>query len=53
MTALEYMKSQIENCKRNLDIASNRTGVTTQELNNIRTKIGYYEAAARALEREE
>ena len=53
MTALEYMKRQAENSKRNLDMVSRKKGVTESELNNIKAKIGYYEEAAMALEKEE
>lgn len=52
MTALEYMKRQVEKGYRNLESASRRPGVTEQELENIRLKIGYYEAAVKALKKE-
>lgn len=53
MTALEYMKRQVEKHNRNLFIVSNRSGITEEELNNIKAKIGYYETAIKALEKEE
>lgn len=52
MTALEYMKRQAESSKRNLEMVGRKKGVTENEINNIKAKIGYYEEAAKALEKE-
>lgn len=53
MTALEFMRSQVERNYKNLISASKRKGITKDELNSIRSKIGYYKEAVRALEKEE
>ena len=51
MTTLEYMKRQVESNRLKLDFSIGKKGVTEQELDNIRLKIGYYEEAVRALEK--
>ena len=50
MTALEYMEKQVKKCERNLCREFDR-GATLEVLNNIRAKIGYYEAAVEALKK--
>ena len=50
MTALEYMERQLQKHRRNFLIESDRR-VPEEQLENIRKKIGYYEAAVEALEK--
>ncbi len=50
MTTIEYMKKQIEKHTRSLEKTASRSGVTEEELNNIRAKIAYYKEAVEALE---
>lgn len=49
MTALEYMQRQLKKNQRNLEHEIAR-GASEEVLENIRRKIGYYEAAVEALE---
>lgn len=51
MTALEYMKRQAESNRLKLNFSMGKKGVTEQELDNIRLKIGYYEEAVKALKK--
>lgn len=51
MTPLEYMEKQVRKQKYNLGQQTVR-GAPEADLENIRKKIGYYEAAVAALERE-
>lgn len=51
MTALEYMEKQVQKHRMNYDRELAR-GVPEEQLNNIRAKIGYYEAAVDALKNE-
>lgn len=51
MTALEYMKRQVQKHRQNFDRESSR-GVPEEMLRNIRKKISYYEAAVEALMKE-
>ena len=48
MTALEYMEKQLNKHRANYERESAR-GVPEEMLNNILAKIGYYEAAVKAL----
>lgn len=48
--SVEYMKKQIEKHTRSLEKTASRSGVTEEELNNIRAKIRYYKEAVEALE---
>lgn len=48
MTALEYMERQASKHRYNFDREAAR-GALEEQLNNIRAKIGYYEAAVKAL----
>ena len=48
MTALEYMEKQVEKHRINYNREILR-GVPEEMLQNIRAKIGYYEAAVEAL----
>ena len=48
MTALEYFEKQLQKIRLNYDRESAR-GVPEEQLNNIRAKVGYYEAAVDAL----
>lgn len=50
MNAIDYMKKQVVKNERNLVIISQRSGVTKEEMDNIRSKIGYYKEAVVALE---
>lgn len=50
MTALEYMEKQVEKHRVNYNREVLR-GVPEEMLQNIRLKIGYYEAAVDALKR--
>ena len=50
MSALEYMKKQVEKNNIKLSKVIAKTGVTEEEINNIRSKIGYYQEAVNALE---
>lgn len=50
MTSLEYMRKQAEKARRNYEIAKARRGVTQKELNDIMSKVRYYESAVKALE---
>ena len=50
MTALEYMEKQLANHRLNFERSFAR-GVPAEMLNNIMTKIGYYESAVEALKR--
>ena len=49
MTALEYMENQLVKHRRNFEREACRKGVTPEQLENIRKKIAYYEAAVEAL----
>ena len=51
MTPLEYMDKQLSMCKRRLEAAKKRPGVTRREIDDLITKAGYYEAAVIALTR--
>ena len=51
MTALEYMERQVVNNKLNHDRQFAR-GAPEADLANIRKKIGYYEEAVAALQKE-
>lgn len=48
MTALEYMEKQVHKHRMNYKRESSR-GVSKEMLENIKKKIGYYEAAVEAL----
>lgn len=50
MTSLEYMRKQAEKARRNYEIAKARRGVSQKELNDIMSKVRYYESAVKALE---
>ena len=50
MTSLEYMRKQAEKARRNYEIAKARRGVTQKELNDIMSRVRYYESAVKALE---
>lgn len=50
MTALEYMQKQAKKCRINLENA-NKSGVPEEQINNIKKKISYYEAAVDALKK--
>ena len=51
MTALDYMKRQVEKHQMNLHFTHPNT--PPEHIENIKKKIGYYEAAVAALERGE
>ena len=51
MTALEYMEKQVQKHRINYNREVLR-GAPDEVLHNIRAKIGYYEAAAEALQPE-
>ena len=48
MTAIEYMEKQIRKCRDNYAREAKRNA-PKENLDNIRAKIGYYEAAVNAL----
>lgn len=50
MTALEYMEKQLRKHQLNYERESAR-GVSEKMLDDIRAKIGYYEAAVEALKK--
>ena len=52
MTPLEYMESQAEQNRAKLERAEQNGNIPDKDLENIRAKIGYYEAAVRAMEKE-
>ena len=50
MTPLEYMQRQVSKHRFNLERETKR-GVPEEVLENIKKKIGYYEAAVEAMKR--
>ena len=52
MTALEYMEKQLQKHRHNYEMGKSR-GIPQDQLENIGLKIGYYEAAIKALKNEE
>ena len=51
MTALEYMKKQVEVNKKNYNRECER-GASADALQNIKNKIRYYEEAVKAMEKQ-
>ena len=49
MKPIEYMEQQLIKHRLNFDREATRKGVTPEQLENIRKKIAYYEAAVEAL----
>ena len=52
MTPLEYMRRQAAINRAKLERAKQNGNIPDKDLENIRAKIGYYEAAVRAMEKE-
>lgn len=49
MTNLEYLIRQAEKAKINYNIAIKRPGVTQKELDDLKSKVRYYETAVEAM----